>query len=166
MSFWNDQSIARKITRMNLTVCGIALVLAYFSFLMYDFYTLRQTLRTDLDTEAQIIGSNCEAALLFDDPQAAQTTLAALRGSPHVLAATIFTEDHQTFATYTRQGSGSVTLISRILVSRSLLTFNTRALMDSTDSEPPSWRRLKRLRARSNRGPLVATVSKVLSDSR
>jgi len=25
MSFWNDQSIARKITRMNLTVCGIAL---------------------------------------------------------------------------------------------------------------------------------------------
>src|ERR1700679_2300799 len=105
----NRDSIARKITRMNLTVCGIALVLAYVSFLMYDFYTLRQALRTDLDTEAQLIGSNCEAALLFDDPQAAQTTLAALRRSPHVLAATVFTGEHQNFATYTRQGSGNIT---------------------------------------------------------
>jgi signal transduction histidine kinase len=110
----NRDSIARKITRMNLTVCGIALVLAYISFLMYDFYTLRQSLRTDLDTEAQIIGSNCEAALLFDDPQAAQSTLAALRGSPHVLAATVFTEDHQNFATYARQGSGNIMLSSRL----------------------------------------------------
>jgi signal transduction histidine kinase len=110
----NKDSIARKITRMNLTVCGIALVLAYISFLMYDFYTLRQSLRMDLDTEAQIIGSNCEAALLFDDPQAAQSTLAALRGSPHVLAATIFTEDHQSFASYARQGSSSITLSSRL----------------------------------------------------
>ncbi len=106
----NRESIAAKLTRMNLVVCGTALLLAYVSFVMYDLYTLRQTLRADLDTEAQIIGSNCEAALLFDDPQAAQTTLAALRGSPHVLAATVFTADHQSFATYARQGSGSITL--------------------------------------------------------
>src|ERR1700733_4430474 len=102
---WSNHSIAGKLTRMNLVVCGTALLLAYVSFLMYDLYTLRQSLRTDLDTEAQIIGSNCEAPLLFDDPQAAQTTLAALRGSPHVLAATVFTEDHQTFATYARKES-------------------------------------------------------------
>jgi signal transduction histidine kinase len=110
----NSQSIARKITRMNLTVCGIALVLAYISFLMYDFYTLRQTLRTDLDTEAQIIGSNCEAALLFDDPQAAQTTLAALHGSPHVLAAAVFTANQQSFASYERHDSGSFELSPRL----------------------------------------------------
>jgi signal transduction histidine kinase len=110
----NSQSIAAKLTRMNLVVCGTALTLAYLSFLMYDLYTLRQSLRTDLDTEAQIIGSNCEAPLLFDDPQAAQTTLAALRGSPHVLAATVFTEDHQTFATYARQDSVSITLSARL----------------------------------------------------
>jgi len=122
MSLRDNRSIARKIAHMNLTVCGIALVLAYISFLMYDFYTLRQSLRTDLDTEAQIIGSNCEAALLFDDPQAAQTTLAALRGSPHVLAATVFTANQQSFATYarpdsrqnSRQDSGSPDLSPRL----------------------------------------------------
>ncbi len=110
----NRESIAAKLTRMNLVVCGTALLLAYVSFVMYDLYTLRQTLRADLDTEAQIIGSNCEAALMFDDPQAAQTTLAALRGSPHVLAATVFTEDHQPFATYARKDSGNIMLSSRL----------------------------------------------------
>jgi signal transduction histidine kinase len=110
----NRESIAAKLTRMNLVVCGTALLLAYVSFLMYDLYTLRLSLRHDLDTEAQIIGSNCEAPLLFDDPQAAQTTLAALRGSPHVLAATILTEDRQTFATYSRQDSTGIKLASRL----------------------------------------------------
>src|SRR5580658_8408349 len=105
MKPWSNQSIAGKLTRMNLVVCGTALILAYVSFLMYDLYTLRQSLRTDLDTEAQIIGSNCEAALLFDDPQAAQTTLSALRGSPHVLAATVFTANQQPFASYARPDS-------------------------------------------------------------
>jgi signal transduction histidine kinase len=114
MTPWNNRSIAGKLTRMNLVVCGIALLLAYVSFLMYDLYTLRQSLRTDLDTEAQIIGSNCEAALLFDDPQAAQTTLAALRGSPHVLAATVFTANQQPFASYARKDSGSVNLSPRL----------------------------------------------------
>jgi len=114
MKPWNNQSIAGKLTRMNLVVCGIALLLAYVSFLMYDLYTLRQSLRTDLDTEAQIIGSNCEAALLFDDPQAAQTTLAALRGSPHVLAATVFTANQQPFASYARHDSRSLNLSPRL----------------------------------------------------
>ena len=35
----NSQSIAGKLTRMNLVVCGTALLLAYVSFLMYDLYS-------------------------------------------------------------------------------------------------------------------------------
>ena len=107
-------SIAGKLTRMNLVVCGTAMILAYMSFLMIDLYTLRQALRTDLDTEAQIIGSNCVAALLFDDPQAAQSTLAALNGSPHVLAAVVYTQGGRTFASFARKDSGSVNLPPRL----------------------------------------------------
>jgi signal transduction histidine kinase len=107
MTLWNSQSIAGKLTRMNLAVCGTALILAYVSFLMYDYYTLRQALRMEMDTEAQIIGSNCVAPLLFDDPQAAQSTLAALGRSPHVLAAVVFTADGKAFASYARRDAGS-----------------------------------------------------------
>jgi len=114
MKPWNNQSIAGKLTRMNLVVCGIALLLAYLSFLMYDLYSLRQALKADLDTEAQIIGSNCVAPLLFDDPQAAQSTLAALRGSPHVLAAVVYTANQQAFASFSRHDSGSANLSPRL----------------------------------------------------
>lgn len=111
---WSNKSIAGKLTRMNLVVCGTALLLAYVSFVMYDLYNLRQALRSDLDTEAQIIGSNCVAPLLFDDPQAAQRTLAALHGSPHVLAAVVFTADQQPFASYARHDAGSTNLSPRL----------------------------------------------------
>jgi signal transduction histidine kinase len=114
MSYWNNQSIAGKLTRMNLVVCGIALLLAYVSFLMYDLYSLRQALKADLDTQAQIIGSNCVAPLLFDDPQAAQNTLAALRGSPHVLAAVVYTADQQPFASFSRQQTGGMNISPRL----------------------------------------------------
>jgi len=114
MSYWNNKSIAGKLTRMNLVVCGIALLLAYVSFLMYDLYSLRQALKSDLNTEAQIIGSNCVAPLLFDDPQAAQSTLAALRGSPHVLAAVVYTANQQPFASFSRNDSGGMNLSPRL----------------------------------------------------
>jgi signal transduction histidine kinase len=106
MRLWNGQSIAGKLTRMNLMVCGIALILAYVSFLIYDLYALRQALLSDLGAEAQIVGTNCVAPLLFDDPQTAQSTLGALRGSPHVLSAVVFTADKQPFASYQRGDSG------------------------------------------------------------
>lgn len=114
MKPWSNQSIAGKLTRMNLRVCGIALLLAYVSFIMYDLYSLRQALKSDLDTEAQIIGSNCVAPLLFDDPQAAQSTLAALRGSPHVLAAVVYTASQQPFASFSRHDSSAMNLSPRL----------------------------------------------------
>lgn len=105
MSFWNTKSISGKLTRMNLLVSGTALLLAYISFLAYDLYSLRQNLIASLNTEASIIGSNCVTALLFDDQQAAESTLAALRGSPHVLSAIILRPDGTTFAKYVADAS-------------------------------------------------------------
>jgi signal transduction histidine kinase len=51
---------------------------------------------------------------LFDDPQAAQSTLAALRGSPHVLAAVVYTAGQQPFASFSRRESGGMTLSPRL----------------------------------------------------
>ncbi len=105
MSFWNSSSISGKLTRMNLLVSGTALLLAYVSFLAYDLYSLRKDLIGSLETEAAIVGSNCVSALTFDDPQTAQETLSALRGSSHVLAAVILRPDGKVFAQYFRDPS-------------------------------------------------------------
>ena len=105
MRIWNAQSIAGKLTRVNLIVCGTALFLAYLSFLLYDLYTLRGDVINALGTEASIVGSNSIAALLFDDAQAAQSTLSALRGSPQVVTAVVLRPDGSVFARYDRDHS-------------------------------------------------------------
>jgi signal transduction histidine kinase len=105
MSLWNPKSISGKLTRMNVLVSGIALVLAYVSFLVYDLYSLRQNLINTLNTEAAIVGENSVTALTFDDPQAAENTLAALRRSPHILSAVITRPDGRVFAQYRREGT-------------------------------------------------------------
>jgi len=105
MRFWNAQSIAGRLTRMSVMVSGTALLLAYFAFLAYDLYTLRQDLVGSLSTEAAIVGANSVTALLFDDEQAAENTLAALRQSPQVRWAVVVREDGTRFAQYTRDRS-------------------------------------------------------------
>lgn len=97
-------TIAAKLTWLNLLVTGCALLLACLSFLAYDFYSYRENLIQNLFSVAQIAGTNSVTALMFDDPQAAQTTLSGLKNSPDVLAAAIISEDGRVFAEYRQPG--------------------------------------------------------------
>ena len=105
MSFLRVRSIAARLTQMSVLVSGTALLLAYVSFFAYDIFTLRQNLISSLDAESQIIGDNSVTALLFDDQDAARSTLSALRGSPHVLYAIIYEPGGKSFAEYSSSGS-------------------------------------------------------------
>jgi signal transduction histidine kinase len=99
---FRDYSISRKLARLNVLVSGTALLLACAGFFLYDFYNFRADVVRNLGMEAQIIGSNSISALVFDDPQAAEKTLAALKATPHVMLAEIHTPDGRTFARYLR----------------------------------------------------------------
>jgi len=114
MKLWSAQSISGRLTALILLVSGTALLLAYVSFLAYDFYTLRHNLIESIETQATIIGTNSQTALLFDDQQAAETTLSALRDAPSILTAEIFRADGQAFARYTRPGSANQSVVPRL----------------------------------------------------
>jgi signal transduction histidine kinase len=114
MKPWNSQSIAGKLTRVNLIVSGTALLLAYVSFLFYDLYSLRGDLIKALATESRIIGSNSVAPLLFDDPQAAETTLSGLRGSQHIVSAIVLRPNGEVFARYDRDLGISPSIAPRL----------------------------------------------------
>ena len=100
------RSISTKLTLMNVLVSGTALILACAAFFAYDQITFRNGLVRTLSAQAEIIGSNSVSALLFNDPQSASNTLAALSNSPHVESAGILTPDRHVFATYLRQDGG------------------------------------------------------------
>lgn len=102
MKLFRADSISAKLTWLNLLVTGGALLLACLSFLGYDFYMFRANLMQNLLAAAQITGSNSVSALTFDDPQAAETTLAALKGSPDVMSAEIVDAKGHVFARYQR----------------------------------------------------------------
>ncbi len=114
MRIWSSQSISDKFMRMTMLVSGVALLLAYVSFLVYDLYSLRQELISSMATEANIMGANSVTALLFDDKQAAENTLSALRNAPQVRSALILRADGSEFARYLRTTSIQFELTNRL----------------------------------------------------
>jgi signal transduction histidine kinase/DNA-binding response OmpR family regulator len=97
-----DQSIARRITWMNMLVSGTALLLACSAFIGYDLATFRTATMRSLSAQARIISSSSISALLFDDPQPAAMTLSALKESPNVISAVIYDTRGKVFASYLR----------------------------------------------------------------
>lgn len=100
MPLRRGRSISTKLILMNMLVSGAALILACAAFFSYDQITFRRGLVHTLSAQADIIGSNSVSALLFNDPQAARDTLSALRNSPNISSAGIFTLDGRPFAQY------------------------------------------------------------------
>src|SRR5487761_421657 len=103
-----SRSISKKLTVMNMLVSAAALLLACAAFFAYDQITFRQSLVRTLSAQAQIIGSNSVSALIFNDPQSATNTLSALKNSPSIASAGIFTPDQRPFAQYSRDSVDEV----------------------------------------------------------
>lgn len=99
-----SRSVSAKLMWMNVVVSATVLVLAVLAFFSYDLISFRQNLIRNLETSAEIVGTNSVSALLFDDPQSATTTLEALGNSPDVQAATLVTNEGEAFAEYRRKG--------------------------------------------------------------
>ena len=56
----------------------------------------------DLETLAEVLGSNSTAALTFNDPATAREVLQSLSAKEHVMAAALYRIDGAIFATYVR----------------------------------------------------------------
>lgn len=97
---FKDESISRKLTWMNLAVSAAALLIACSAFVLYDQLTFRDRIVRSLTSQADIIGTNSVSAITFNDPDAANNTLSALKHSPTILAAAIITSDGHQFAEF------------------------------------------------------------------
>src|SRR5258708_28923668 len=105
---FSEYSISKKLTRMNMLVSGVALSLACGALIAYDVISLRDGMTNNLSMQGQIVGSNCNSALLFNDPKSAENTLSALSASPNVISAGIRLPDGRPFATYQRSRGARV----------------------------------------------------------
>jgi signal transduction histidine kinase len=104
------RSIAARLSVMNLLVSGVALLLAFVSFVGYDLINTRQTAIDNLTGEAQIIAANSVTAILYDDSAVAQSALSAAVCTGEVNGAAIYTTPGRTgvaqpFAQYLPNGA-------------------------------------------------------------
>ena len=78
MLAFRNLSIRRKLTLIVMVTTWTAILLACGAFLAFDIHTARQSRVRDLETLAEVLGSNSTAALTFNDPAAAREVLQSL----------------------------------------------------------------------------------------
>ena len=91
---------ARRLWRIGVVV---ALVVACAGLTLFEFWSLRQSLRAHIEVQAQIVADNSEAALVFRDRSAGSEVLSALRASPSVRQAMILDAKRRPFAAFERE---------------------------------------------------------------
>ena len=95
-------SIKHKLRFTTMVVVFAALLLSSAAFAGYDLVVFHSSLQKDLETLAEITGSNSTAALSFGDQSAAEELLSGLHAKQHLRIAQIFSADGRLFASYQR----------------------------------------------------------------
>lgn len=104
MRAFRDYSIKGKLTLVMVLTSALALVLVCLSVVAFEYSRSKKNIVRDLTTEAEIIGVNSAAALMFSDGRAAQETLRVLRGRPVIVSAQLFKPDGRLFVEFVRPG--------------------------------------------------------------
>jgi signal transduction histidine kinase/ActR/RegA family two-component response regulator len=88
-----------------LLTSAAAIVLTCAALVFYELLTSRRESLEQIATLARIVSANSTAALAFRDEQDAQEVLATLRIEPNVVAAALYDESGELFASYSAPGT-------------------------------------------------------------
>jgi signal transduction histidine kinase len=99
-----DLPIRAKLLSLFLLSCVSALVLSMIFIVIYDSIEYTNQRVRELQTQAEVFGQINTATLAFNDPQAANESLSALRMRPQIGAAALYKPDGTLFSSYSRNG--------------------------------------------------------------
>ena len=71
MTFFATSSIKRKLTSVIMLTSCIALLLACGAFVIYERFSFRDDLVSQMSALANVTGKTCQANLSFDKPEQA-----------------------------------------------------------------------------------------------
>jgi uncharacterized membrane protein affecting hemolysin expression len=92
--------IHRRLTGIILVTCAAVVLLATLISFIFEVVTFRRSSVQTLSVLGQVIATNSTAALAFQNPDDARTVLNALSAEPQIVAAALYTEGGELFATY------------------------------------------------------------------
>jgi len=85
----NKARIRQKLILINLVTIGIVLLLSGSALLFNIFVSFRNSLVSNLTTQANILSNDCTAPLTFNDQKTAGEDLRALKASRNITRAII-----------------------------------------------------------------------------
>lgn len=100
MTFLSNLSLKRKLSVVVFVTGFFATTIAVGAFFLYDVIYYRQTILSNLDALAQVLGNQSQAALTFDDRAVAKEILGTLRAKPNLRVAQTFDRFGNVFAVY------------------------------------------------------------------
>lgn len=83
-----------------LVTCAIALFFMCAAYMVFEYYSYRNSLLNNVSTLGSVIASNSAGALAFDSPKDANEILGALRAEPHITEACLYNKEGKIFASY------------------------------------------------------------------
>jgi len=106
-----DWSLKRKLTMACMLTSILGLVMAALAFYAYELYSLRGRLAQNYVSLAEAVQPITATALTFDDDAYAGEILGRLGDDPDTLAACIYDENGEVFASFARAGSEPQTVL-------------------------------------------------------
>ena len=102
MLWFHDIPIKRKLMLVIMLTSTAALLLETVAVVTVGWEMVRRVLSSDLEAMADIVGANSTAAIAFNDPQAAEETLASLKTRSEIVSAQICDRDGKVRARFER----------------------------------------------------------------
>jgi PAS domain S-box-containing protein len=103
MQFFEYKPIRTKLKLMIISTSVLTIILVFAGFFIYEHTTFKKVLTNDLSTKADIIAENINTALKLRDSTDAARILNSLNSQPNIIAAAIYDNNKDIFATYTRE---------------------------------------------------------------
>lgn len=108
LTFFRDLSFRTKIVAICMGVSVFTLLIGGLSLFAIDLVNMRETLRTKLITQADIIGQSAASSIVFYDLDFASRLLSTLAVNTHILSAILYLQDGTLFASYTKPDMADV----------------------------------------------------------
>jgi methyl-accepting chemotaxis protein len=106
-------SIRQRLLILNMLTSGIGILMGCIGYLAYDLHVERQEKMQEIQSLADLIGSNATAALAFDDAAGGAKLLESLRTRPHIRMAVRYRPDGAFFASYIRSDLAGKLMVPR-----------------------------------------------------
>ncbi|HEX4545207.1 MAG TPA: CHASE sensor domain-containing protein, partial [Candidatus Acidoferrum sp.] len=103
MRRWQDFSLRRTLQLFSIVTTGVGLLLFSTGFLLYDLHYFREQKVSDLKSTADLLSTNANSALKFNDKSLGEQLLEAMRVRAGIRAAVLYSTDERMFAWYLRR---------------------------------------------------------------